>query len=64
LLEGLAIFLASQYGEGPNLFQKVSNSWHFLVGGTVLTIVMGWFIVGKRRLEALSWPFTKIFKHE
>ncbi len=64
LLEGLAILLASEYGEGPNLFQKVSNSWHFLVVGTVLTIVMGWFIVGKRRLEALGWPFTKIFKHE
>lgn len=64
LLEGLAIFLASQYGEGLNLFQKVSNSWHFLVAGAVLTLVMGWFIVGKRRLEALGWPFTKIFKHE
>ena len=64
LLEGLAIFLASQYGEGPNLFQKVSNSWHFLVGGAVLTIPMGWFIVGKKRLEALGWPFTKIFKRE
>ena len=64
LLEGLAIFLASQYGKGPNLFTKVSNSWDFLVGGFVLTIAMGWFIVGKKRLEALGWPFTKIFKHE
>lgn len=64
LLEGLAIFLASQYGKVPNLFQKVSNSWDFLVVGFVLTIAMGWFIVGKKRLEALGWPFTKIFKHE
>jgi hypothetical protein len=64
LLEGLAILLASQYGEGPNLFQKVSNSWHFLVWGFVLTTAMSWFIMGKKRLEALGWPFTKIFRHE
>ncbi|MBA7610786.1 hypothetical protein ES703_17999 [subsurface metagenome] len=61
-LEGLGILLASQYGEGPNLFQKVLNSWHFLVGGFGVTIVLGWFIIGKKRLEALGWPFTKIFK--
>lgn len=62
VLEGLVVLLASQYGEGPNLFQKVSNSWHFLIGGFVITIVLGWFILGKKRLEVLGWPFTKIFK--
>ena len=64
VLEGLVILLASQYAEGLNLFQKVSNSWHFLIGGFVITIALGWFILGKKRLEALGWPFTKIFKHK
>ena len=64
VLEGLVILLASQYAEGTNLFQKVLNSWHFLVGGFGVTIVLGWFIIGKKRLEALGWAFTKIFKSE
>ena len=64
MLESLVIFLASQYGEGQNLFQKILKSWKFLVLGFVLTTIMGWFVVGKRSLEALGWPFTKIFKHE
>ena len=62
VLEGLAVLLANQYGEGANPFQKVSNSWHFLVGGFVITIALGWFILGKKRLEVLGWPFTKIFR--
>ena len=62
VLEGLVVALASQYGEGANLFQRVSNSWHFLVLGFVVSVVVGWFVLGKKRLEALGWPFTKIFK--
>jgi hypothetical protein len=62
VLEGLVVALASQYGEGSNLFQRVSNSWHFLVLGFVVSVVVGWFVLGKKRLEALGWPFTKIFK--
>jgi hypothetical protein len=64
LVEGLVIFLANQYGEGPNLYQKISHSWYFLVVGAGLTTLIGWFIIGKRRLQALGWPFTKIFKQE
>jgi len=64
LLEGLAIFLTNRCGEGENLFQKVSNSWHFFVEAALLTILIGWFIIGKERLEVLGWPFTKIFKRE
>lgn len=65
MLEGLVVFLARQYGEGPNLFQKVLNSWPFF--GVVVpaaATLMGWFLVGKERLKALGWPFTKVFKHE
>jgi len=64
ILESLVVFLASQYGVGQNLFQKVLNSWQFLGLGFVLTTVIGWFIVGEKRLKVLGWPFTKIFKHE
>jgi len=64
ILEGLAIYIASWYGEGANLVQKILNSWYFLAAGTALTIISGWFILGQKRLEALGWPFTKIFKHE
>jgi hypothetical protein len=65
LLEGLTILLASQYGEGLNLFQKVLNSWPFLgVLVPVVAILMGWFFIGKERLKSLGWPFTKVFKHE
>ncbi len=62
VLEGLVVFLANQYAEGANLFQKVLNSLYFLSGGFAITIVLGWFILGKKRLEALGWPFTKIFR--
>ncbi|HEX74533.1 MAG TPA: hypothetical protein G4N93_05220 [Dehalococcoidia bacterium] len=62
VLEGLVVILASQYGEGSNLFQKVLNSWYFLVGGFAITIALGWFFLGKKRLEALGWSFTKIFR--
>ncbi len=62
VLEGLVVLLASQYGEGTNLFQKVLSSWPFLSGGFGITIALGWFILGKKRLEVLGWQFTKIFK--
>lgn len=64
ILEGLVVFLASQYGEGQNLFQKVLNSWLFLGVAVPAAILMGWFFIGKERLKALGWPFTKVFKHE
>lgn len=63
-LESLVVLFANKYGEGLYLFQKVSNSWCFLIGAVALTIVMGWFIMGKKRLEALGWPFMKVFKHK
>jgi len=65
MLEGLVVFLASQYSEGLNLFQKVLNSWPFLgVLVPAVAILMGWFFIGKERLKSLGWPFTKVFKHE
>ena len=64
MFEAGAVYLASHYGEGPNLFQKVLKSWPFLSIGPVIAILFGWIILGKKRLEALGWPITKIFKHQ
>lgn len=64
LLEGSAVLLARQYGEGSTFVQKLSNSWVLLSAGVVLSIVVGWFIVGQRRLKALGWSFTRLFKSE
>lgn len=64
MIEAVVVYLASHYGEGPNLFQKVLKSRPLLSIGPVIAILLGWVILGKKRLEALGWPFTKIFKHE
>lgn len=62
IIEAIIVYYASKYGQGENLYQKVLNSWYFLAIGPVITIILGWFIVGKERLKNLGFPFTKIFK--
>jgi len=62
IIEGIIVYCTSIYGQGENLFQKLLNSWYFLAIGSVITIILGWFIVGKERLKNLGFPFTKIFK--
>lgn len=65
ILEGLVVFLAASYGEGPNLFQKVLNSWPFFsVAVPAVAILLGWVFIGKEGFKTLGWPFTKVFKHE
>jgi len=64
-LEGIVVLLANSYGEGPNLFQKLLNSWPFLgIAVPATTILIGWLCIGKKRLKGLGWPFMKIFKHK
>jgi hypothetical protein len=62
IIEGIIVYCTSVYGQGENLFQKLLNSWYFLAIGPVITIILGWFIVGKERLIKFGFPFTKIFK--
>jgi len=62
IIEAIIVYYASKYGQGENLYQKVSNSWGFLAIGPVIIIPLGWFIVGKERLKTLGFPFTTIFK--
>jgi len=64
LYEAAAVYLAWQYGEGTTLFQKVINSWPFLASGCAIGVGLFWFILGKERIRALSWPFTKLLKDE
>ena len=53
------------FSEGLNLSQKVRNSWLLLTAGVPpIVILLGGFIIGRERLKALGWPFTKIFKIE
>ena len=65
ILELIVIFLASYHGEGTNAFQRILSSWPFFgIAVPAVTILMGWFLIGRERLELLGWPFTKIFKQE
>lgn len=62
ILEIIVVAVTSVYGSGENTFQKIMNSWAFVVTPIPLCIVFGWFYLGKQRLRALGWPITKIFK--
>jgi len=64
LLEIIAVLIASNYGTGANIFQRIINSWPFLAAVVPICGVIGWFYIGKERIKALGWPITKIFRHE
>jgi hypothetical protein len=52
-----ALFL----GEGENAFQRITGSWGVITGVGAACVIFGAFFVGKERIRALGWPFTKIF---
>ena len=62
--EALMVYLASQLGEGDNLWQKLLNSWQFFLIPVGVFFPIAWLLLGKQRLRALGWPFTKILKFE
>ena len=62
--EALMVYLASQLGEGDNFWQKLLNSWQFLLIPVGVFFPIAWLLLGKQRLRALGWPFTKILKFE
>lgn len=62
IIEFIIGYLATLYGEGLNWFQKLKNSWPFLGLGFGISILIGCFIIGRKRLIALGWPFTRFFK--
>lgn len=62
LYEGWIMYLCYSFGDGNNLFQKIINAWPLIASGPILVILLSWFFIGKERLMALGWPFTKLLK--
>lgn len=63
LYEAVAVYLASQFGEGTTLFQRVIHSWPLLALGPLIGSVLFYFIVGEERIRVLGWPYTKHLKN-
>ena len=63
-VEAVAVYFAWRYGEGTNFFQKVKNLWELPTIAFAVSVVLSWFILGRERIRALGWPFTKLLKDE
>lgn len=63
LLEAFFVFVSVKWGRGENFWQKIT-SFHYLIWAVAptLSLIAGWFIIGKKKLISLGWPWTKIFK--
>jgi predicted nucleic acid-binding protein len=57
-------YAANRFGTGSTLGEKLWNSKEWLGGGILVTITSSWWILGKDRIRALGWPFTRIFGEE
>lgn len=58
LLVGLEIstgILIWQYGEGGNLFQKITKAWPWLGIGVAIVAILYPFIMGRERMRLLKW---------
>lgn len=64
ILEAVVIYYAVEMGKGSNVFQKIVNAWQLILIGVGAGLGAGWFIIGKKGLELLGWPFKKVFKSE
>lgn len=60
--ETTIVYLAGKYAAGTTLFQKILNSWPFVVGVCFVSLISSWLVVGKDRILALGWPFSKLYK--
>jgi predicted nucleic acid-binding protein/DNA-binding transcriptional MerR regulator len=59
-VEVVSVILASTYGVGDNLLQKILSFWPYLTAGVLAFPFAAWIVVGKERLKALGWPFGKM----
>jgi hypothetical protein len=64
LSEAVLIYFCNRSLEGPNFLQRLSKSLPFIAILASVWIVGSWFLVGKERLSALGWPFTKLLRAE
>ena len=60
IFEVVVCALAYVYGAG-NWFQRILSAWQVIVGALMMSLVVGGFAIGKERLSALGWPFTRLF---
>ncbi len=60
LAEAAIVYLAIQFSDGTNNFQKVKNAWEFLALAPTFVVVVSWFVLGRDRISALGWPFGKL----
>lgn len=64
IYETAIIYLVWKYGDGVNFLQNLTNSWVIIATGGIVGPALFWFILGKERILALGWPFTKLAKIE
>jgi hypothetical protein len=57
----LAVALVLAFSPGENDVQVLAKSWPLLSGVASVVILSGAFWLGKRRIVALGWPFTRLF---
>ena len=65
ILEVFFLWSAVCYGEGKNLWLKISSfTFYLVILGPGISWVIGWRLINKERLEVLGWFWKKIFKSE
>lgn len=64
IMEVIIYILVARFGSGDNSLQRIINSWPLLTIPLPVCIIFGWFYLGKQKIRALGWPWTKIFKEE
>ena len=52
------------YGSGDNAWQKLISSYPFFSIPLAISVILGWFIIGKKGLILLGSPWNKFFKIE
>lgn len=55
VVEAVIGFLVWRYGDGSNLFQKLTNAWSWLVLGFATVAILYPFIMGRERMRVLKW---------
>ena len=58
------VYVVQEFGEGANLVQQLTKSWPLLASVFALWVIISWFAIGKDRLSALGFPYTKLLKEE
>ena len=64
VLEALVVYYANILGEGDNVAQRITDLWYLVSLPLAAYYLAGRFFIGKTRLLALGWPFTKLFGAE